>query len=409
MHQEPEPVEHHMQVELRRSRRGRILSSKYPEEDYIILTNNSEPQNFLEAVEATKKKEWIKVIEDEMNSLYENHTYDLVEFPKEREALKNKWVYRLKVEGGGSRPQYKAEIVVTGFNQKKGVDFHEIFSPVVNAIIPTNIPHKLKDPRSVTILVIVGAVSIGKALVDLRASGNARTPFRGRRKRKLIRNFSDDQISPLTKPEKDQGEDDRKEQELKLKELPLHLKYAFLEGNTNKQVIISNSLSTLEEQKLIQVLEKHQQTIGWTLQDLKRISPSFCMQKIMMEDDKKVVAQPQIRVNLKMKEVVRKEEVKMLEARMIYPISDRKWVSLVQVVPKKGGMIVIRNDNNELIPTRVVIGWRVCIDYRKVNEAAIKCHFPLPFMDQMLERLLGRAFYFFLDGYSGYNQIVVDP
>ncbi|XP_019435872.1 PREDICTED: uncharacterized protein LOC109342320 [Lupinus angustifolius] len=110
-----------------------------------------------------------------------------------------------------------------------------------------------------------------------------------------------------------------------------------------------------------------------------------------------------------MKEVVRKEVVKMLEAGMIYPISDCKWVSLVQVVPKRGGMTSIRNKNNELIPTRAITRWRICIDYRKLIAATRKYHFPLPFMDQMLERLARRAFYCFLDGYSGYNQIVVDP
>ena len=72
-------------------------------------------------------------------------------------------------------------------------------------------------------------------------------------------------------------------------------------------------------------------------------------------------------------------------------------------------MTVIRNEQNDLIPTRTVIGWRMCIDYRKLNEATRKNHFPLPFMDHMLERLAGQSFYCFLDGYSGYNQIAADP
>ncbi|MCH82348.1 hypothetical protein A2U01_0003151, partial [Trifolium medium] len=110
-----------------------------------------------------------------------------------------------------------------------------------------------------------------------------------------------------------------------------------------------------------------------------------------------------------MKEVVKKEVLKLLEAGMIYPISDSAWVSPVHVVPKKGGMTVVRNEKNELIPTRTVTGWRMCIDYRRINSATRKDHFPFPFMDQMLERLAGQAYYCFLDGYSGYNQIVVDP
>ena len=110
-----------------------------------------------------------------------------------------------------------------------------------------------------------------------------------------------------------------------------------------------------------------------------------------------------------MKEVVRKEVMKLLDAGIIYPISDSAWVSPVQVVPKKGGMTVVPNEKNELIPTRTVTGWRMCLDYRRLNEVTRKDHFPLPFADQMLERLAGYAYYCFLDGYSGYNQIAVDP
>ena len=94
---------------------------------------------------------------------------------------------------------------------------------------------------------------------------------------------------------------------------------------------------------------------------------------------------------------------------MIYPISDSLWLSPVQVVPKKGGMTVVPNEKNELIPTRTVTGWRVCIDYRRLNDATRKDHFPLPFIDQMLERLAGHMFYCFLDGLSGYFQIPIAP
>nr|GEY92794.1 reverse transcriptase domain-containing protein [Tanacetum cinerariifolium] len=85
------------------------------------------------------------------------------------------------------------------------------------------------------------------------------------------------------------------------------------------------------------------------------------------------------------------------------------WVSPVHCVPKKGGMTVIKNDKNELVPTRLVTGWRVCIDYRKINEATRKDHFPLPFMDQMLERLAGNEYYCFLDGFFGHFHIPIDP
>ncbi|KAL2317377.1 hypothetical protein Fmac_031253 [Flemingia macrophylla] len=196
---------------------------------------------------------------------------------------------------------------------------------------------------------------------------------------------------------------------LELKQLPSHLKYVFLQGQDEKPIIISNKLSKNEEKMLIEVIKANEEAIGWTLADLKDISPSYCMHKILMEQDYKPVAQPQRHLNPTMKEVVRKEVVKLLDAGIIYPISDSAWVNPVQVVPKKGGMTVVMNDKNELIPTRTVTGWRMCIDFRKLNQATRNDHFPLPFMDQMLERLAGQAFYCFLDGYSGYNQISVDP
>nr|GEU33064.1 reverse transcriptase domain-containing protein [Tanacetum cinerariifolium] len=100
---------------------------------------------------------------------------------------------------------------------------------------------------------------------------------------------------------------------------------------------------------------------------------------------------------------------KLLDAGLIYPISDSPWVSPVHCVPKKGGFTVVENEENELLLTRLVTGWRVCIDYQKLNEATRKDHFPLPFMDQMLERLVGNEYYCFLDGFSVYFQIPIDP
>ena len=164
-----------------------------------------------------------------------------------------------------------------------------------------------------------------------------------------------------------------------------------------------------EEDQLVQILKRRKVAIGWNISYLKGIIPSYCMHKINLETNFKPMRQPQRRLNPIMKEEVRKEVLKLLEGGLIYLISDSSWVSLVQVVPKKGGMTVVKNDQNELIPTRTVTGWRMCIDYRKLNEAIRKDHYPLPFMDQMLERLTGQSFYCFLDGYSGYNQIAVDP
>nr|GEU60414.1 reverse transcriptase domain-containing protein [Tanacetum cinerariifolium] len=163
--------------------------------------------------------------------------------------------------------------------------------------------------------------------------------------------------------------------ELELKDLPSHIEYSFLEGS-NK---------------------------------LPGIDPRFCTHKILMEDDYKPAVQSQRRVNPKIHDVIKREVIKLLDAGMIYPISDSSWVSPIHCVPKKGGITMVANENNELIPTRLVTGWRVCIDYRKLNDATRKDHFLLPFMDQMLERLAGNEFYCFLDGFSGYFQIPIDP
>ena len=110
-----------------------------------------------------------------------------------------------------------------------------------------------------------------------------------------------------------------------------------------------------------------------------------------------------------MMEVVKKEILKLLDAGVIYAISDSKWVSPTQVVPKKTGITVVENEQGELVPTRIPNGWRVCIDYRKLNTATRKDHFPLPFIDQMLERLSGQTHYCCLDGYSGFHQIPEAP
>ncbi|GJY72655.1 reverse transcriptase domain-containing protein [Tanacetum coccineum] len=197
--------------------------------------------------------------------------------------------------------------------------------------------------------------------------------------------------------------------ELELKDLPSHLEYAYLEENNKLPVIIAKGLKDDEKEALLKVLKSHKRAIAWKITDIKGIDPRFCTHKILMEDDYKPTVQSQRRVNPKIHEVIKKEVLKLLDAGMIYPISDSPWVSPVHCVPKKGGITVVANEENELIPTRLVTGWRVCIDYRKLNEATRKDHFPLPFMDQMLERLAGNEFYCFLDGFSGYFQIPIDP
>nr|GEU79651.1 copia protein [Tanacetum cinerariifolium] len=148
--------------------------------------------------------------------------------------------------------------------------------------------------------------------------------------------------------------------DLELKPLPDNLEYVFLEEPSFLLVIISSQLSEQNKNKLIYGLKQHKQDFAWKTTDILRIG-------------------------------------------------DSPWLSPIHCVPKKGGIIVVTNEKYELVPTRTVTGWRVCIDYRKLYEATAKDHFPLPFMDQMLERLTGNKYFYFLDGFSGYFQIPIEP
>ncbi|GJR20404.1 reverse transcriptase domain-containing protein [Tanacetum coccineum] len=167
---------------------------------------------------------------------------------------------------------------------------------------------------------------------------------------------------------------------LELKDLSSHLEYAFLEENDKLPVIIAKGLKNDENDALLMVLKSHNGAIAWKITDIKGIDPRFCTHKILMEDDYKPTVQSQRRVNPKIHEVIKKEVLKLLDAGMIYPISDNPWVSPVHCVPKKGGITVDANEENELISTRL-----------------------------MIERLAGNEFYCFLDGFSGYFQIPIDP
>ncbi|CAM8965857.1 unnamed protein product [Rhodiola kirilowii] len=196
---------------------------------------------------------------------------------------------------------------------------------------------------------------------------------------------------------------------VELKPLPGHLKYAFLGENYSLPVIIKSGLEADQERRLIRVLTEHKLAIGWTLVDIKGISPAVCMHWILLEDGARPSREPQCRLNPIMMEVVQKEIQKLLDADVIYPISDSQWVSLVHVMPKKTGITVEQNAKGEMVTTRVKNGWRMCIDYRKLNAVTRKDHFPLPFIDQMLDRLAGKPYFCFLDGFSCYNQIPIAP
>nr|GEZ29969.1 reverse transcriptase domain-containing protein [Tanacetum cinerariifolium] len=170
--------------------------------------------------------------------------------------------------------------------------------------------------------------------------------------------------------------------EVELKDLPPHLEYTFLEGDNKLPVNISKELRDEDKSALIKVLKSHKRDIAWKLSDILGINPEFCTHKILMEEEYKPAVQHQRRVNPKIHDVIKKEVEKLLDAGLLYPISDSPWVSPVHCVPKKGGFTVVENEENELVPTRLVTEWR---------------------------RLAGNEYYCFLDGFFGYFQIPIDP
>ncbi|CAA7020188.1 unnamed protein product [Microthlaspi erraticum] len=159
-----------------------------------------------------------------------------------------------------------------------------------------------------------------------------------------------------------------------LKQLPVGLRYEYLGPNETYPVIVNAALTKEETALLVRELRKHRKALGYSLDDLTGISPELCTHRIILEDE-----------------------------------SNSAWVSPVHVVPKKGGITVIKNEHDELIPTRTITGHRMCVDYRKLNSSTRKDHYPLPFIDQMLERLANHQYYCFLDGYSGFFQIPIHP
>ncbi|CAM8947580.1 unnamed protein product [Rhodiola kirilowii] len=200
-----------------------------------------------------------------------------------------------------------------------------------------------------------------------------------------------------------------KEFEGELKPLPSNLRYEFLGPNSTHPVIVGATLNENETSKLLHVLKNNKKALGYSIDDLKGISPSLCMHRITVDENAKPFREFLRRLNPNLSEVVFKEITKLRDAGIIYSVPDSEWVSPIHVVPKKGGLTVVQNDKGELVPTRTVNGWRMCIDYRKLNKATKKDHFPIPFIDQMLERLAGHKYFCFLDGYSGFHQIPILP
>ncbi|GKE29339.1 reverse transcriptase domain-containing protein [Tanacetum coccineum] len=144
--------------------------------------------------------------------------------------------------------------------------------------------------------------------------------------------------------------------DLELKPLLDNLEYVFLEKPYFLLVIISSQLFEQNKNKLVYVLKSHKQAFAWKTTNIPRICPSFYKHKIQLLDDKKPVVQKQIRLNPNMQEVVKKEIVKLLDTGIIYPITDSPWVSPIHCVPKKGGITVVTNEKDELVPTRTITG-----------------------------------------------------
>jgi len=160
-----------------------------------------------------------------------------------------------------------------------------------------------------------------------------------------------------------------------------------VEIEPGKTLNINANLTSEQEMKLIHLLRKYKEAFAWDYPDMKGIDPQLCTHHIYIEKDPRLVRQPQRRLNPHLKDVVKAKLQKLLDVNFIYPISDSKWVSLLVVVPKKNGK------------------WRICVDYRELNTVTQKYHFPLPFIDQVLDTLVGKKLFSFLDGFSGYNQI----
>ena len=194
-----------------------------------------------------------------------------------------------------------------------------------------------------------------------------------------------------------------------LKPLLSTLKYTFLDHHCANPVIISSQLDQDQEERLLAFLRERKEAIRWNLSDLKGIDPSLCTHRIFLEEDSRPSREAQRRLNPKVWDAIKDEILKWLNAGIIYPISDSPWVSSVHVVPKKAGITVTTNDKGEELQTRLLTKWRVCIDYRKLNAVTKKDHFPLPFIDQILDKLPGQGFYCFLDSFSGYNQLAIHP
>ena len=156
-----------------------------------------------------------------------------------------------------------------------------------------------------------------------------------------------------------------------------------MEMSHGRYLIINVNLTKDQQSQLVQLLKAQFGAFAWTYTDMNGIHPDTCIHHIYTQENIRPVRKPQRRMNPALKDIVKDELQKLLDADFIYPISDSKWVSPLVIVPKKGGK------------------WRICVDFWELNKATLKDYFPLPFIDQVLDTLSGKRYFSFLDGYSG--------
>ncbi|RVW58250.1 hypothetical protein CK203_113796 [Vitis vinifera] len=272
---------------------------------------------------------------------------------------------------------------------KRGLNVNKkaFLTEQVSAIIQCKSPVKYKDPGCPTISVSIGGTCVEKALLDLGANRSVKIP-RGMIEDVLVQvdkfYYPVDFVVLDTDPLNGVMQLTFGNMTLELNIFHLYKKHIHPEEEEGQRkvevcilgrrqevpVVISSALTIHQEDCLLEVLRRSSSSTS------EKVEPSHA-------------------------KVVRAEVLKLLQAGIIYPISDSPWVSPTQVVPKKSGITVVQNDKGEDVSTRLTTGWRVCIDYRRLNAVTRKDHFPLPFIDQVLERVSGHPFYCFLDGYSG--------
>jgi hypothetical protein len=162
-----------------------------------------------------------------------------------------------------------------------------------------------------------------------------------------------------------------------------------IEISPGKSLYINSSLELDQQKKLIQMIQRQSSAFAWDYYDIKGIHPDTCIHHIYTNDQIRPIRQPQRRINPSLQDIVKEELQKLLHVNFIYPILDSKWVSPLVIVPKKNGK------------------WRICVDFRELRKDTYRDYFPFPFIDQVLDTLSGKRYFYFLDGFSGYNQIQI--